>query len=75
MQSACHISDNAAGQHVLVVRELFPSHLLTSGQLRQRRLMQQRELGKAYKAIVVEVKPDKLVSTTTYLPGATTGKL
>ena len=57
----------AAGQHVLVVRELFPSHLLTSGQLRQRRLMQQRELGKAYKAIVVEVKPDTRYSIGTRL--------
>lgn len=46
-----------AGQHVLVVRELIPSMYFNSGELRHRRLMQQQQLGKAYKALVVNVAP------------------
>ena len=56
-----------AGQHVLVVREFIPDQWFTSGQLRARRLMKQRTLAKAYKAIVIDVKPDTRYSVGTRL--------
>lgn len=46
------------GEHVLVTRELIPSHHFSANQARQRGLMLDRKLARAYKAIVVDIEPD-----------------
>lgn len=46
-----------AGERVLVVAEHIPQHLFSGNQLRQRGIMQKREMARAYKAIVVNVEP------------------
>lgn len=45
------------GEHVLVTREQIPAHHFSPNQARQRGLMLDRKLARAYKAIVVEIEP------------------
>ncbi|PPJ43426.1 MULTISPECIES: PDZ domain-containing protein [unclassified Pseudoxanthomonas] len=48
----------AVGQHVLVVREFIDTHRLNSAQLFQINKMKRFEMAKAYKPLVVDVKPN-----------------
>lgn len=47
-----------AGRHVLTVQELIPEHRLSASQNLQRRLMQRQSMARAYKTLVVDIKPD-----------------
>lgn len=47
-----------AGQHVLTVREQIPAYIFSRSQLRQRRLLMEREFARAYKAIIVTIEPN-----------------
>ena len=47
-----------AGVHVLVLNERIPASQFNNNQMRQRRLMRERTLARAYKAIVVTVEPN-----------------
>ncbi|MFC3658852.1 PDZ domain-containing protein [Luteimonas notoginsengisoli] len=47
-----------AGRHVLTLQELVPEHRLSASQNLQRRLMQRQSMMRAYKSLVVDVKPD-----------------
>lgn len=47
-----------AGRHVLTVQELIPEHRLLPSQNMQRSLMQRQSMARAYKPLVVDIKPD-----------------
>ncbi|MDN5780429.1 MAG: PDZ domain-containing protein [Luteimonas sp.] len=47
-----------AGRHVLTVQELIPEHRLSASQNLQRGLMRRQLMARAYKPLVVDVRPD-----------------
>lgn len=46
------------GRHLLTVQELVPDHRLSGSQNLQRRTMQRQSMARAYKSLVVDIKPD-----------------
>jgi hypothetical protein len=48
----------AGGRHVVMIREVIPGHRLSMMQNRQRARAQQHLMARAYKPLVVDIKPD-----------------